>query len=398
VRLPFWRRLQQQAQLEQEIQCHLQMAANDRVERGETPVEAEQNARREFGNAALVKQVTRDQWRWVRLEDLLQDIRYGVRLLRKNPGVTFVAVMTLALGIGVNTAIFSLVSGILLRPLPYEQPDRLVQVTGFYPKGAFAAMRSQMKSMDVAAYVEGYEFNLSGRGVPVRLSASLVSANLFSVLQAHTEMGRVLQDGEDLATQNNYVLLSHNLWRLRFGSDPSVVGQWIRLDGRERQILGVMPADFQFPSPRTDIWVPLDIDPRNTAGYWAGDFMPVIGRLRSHATLAEAGAEIRLFQAQVRSLFPWPMPADWNANVSVVSLQEGLVGDLRVRLLILLVAVVLVLLIACANVANLSLSQAVVRGKEMALRVSFGAARSRIVRQLITESVVISSLGGAVGL
>jgi predicted permease len=398
VRLPFWRRSQQQVQLEQEIQCHLQMAANDRVERGETPVEAEQKARREFGNVALVEQVTRDQWRWARLEDLLQDMRYGVRLIWKNPGITFVAVLTLALGIGVNTAIFSLISGILLRPLPYDQPDRLVQVTGFYPKGAFAAMRSQMRSMDVAAYAEGYEFNLSGRGVPVRLSASLVSANLFSVLQAHTEMGRVFQDGEDLATQNNYVLLSHNLWRQRFGSDPAVVGQWIRLDGRERQILGVMPADFQFPSPRTDIWVPLDIDPRNTAGYWAGDFMPVIGRLRSQATLAEAGAEIRLFQAQVRSLFPWPMPADWNANVSVVSLQEGLVGDLRVRLLILLVAVVLVLLIACANVANLSLSRAVVRGKEMALRVSFGAARSRIVRQLITESVVISSIGGAVGL
>jgi len=393
-----WQRERKQQELEQELQSHLQMAANDRAERGESADRAQQAARQEFGNVALVQQVTRDQWGWRWLEELLQDVRYGARMLRKNPGFTVVAILTLALGIGANTAIFSLVNGILLRPLPYDQPDRLVQVTGFYPKGAFAAMRPQTQSMDVAAYVEGYEFNLTHNGVPARLTAALVSADLFSVLGAPAQLGRSFRSGEDLATQNNYVVLSHHLFQQRFASDPSVIGQWVNLEGLQRQIVGVMPADFRFPSPQTDVWIPLDIDPRNTVSYWAGDFMPVIGRLRPGATLAQAGAEIRLFQSQVMSLFPWPMPASWNAAVSVVSLRDGLVSDLRTRLLILLVAVALVLLIACANVANLSLSRAAVRGKEIALRVSLGAARSRVVRQLITESIVMSTIGGALGL
>jgi predicted permease len=393
-----WPHRNKQEELAQELQAHLQMAASDRVERGESATEAAQSARREFGNVDLVQQVTRDQWGWLWLEELLQDLRYGARLLRKNPGFALVAVLTLALGIGANTAIFSLVNGILLRPLPYYQPDRLVQVTGFYPKGAFASMRSQMHSMDVAAYVEGYEFNLIGKGVPVRLTATLVSADLFSVLGAPAETGRTFRSGEDLATLNHYVVLSHHLWQQRFASDTSVIGQWINLEGAQRQIVGVMPAEFRFPSPQTDVWIPLDIDPRNTVSYWAGDFIPVIGRLRPGATLAQASAEIRLFQSQVFSLFPWPMPATWNAGVAAVSLRDGLVSDLRTRLLILLVAVALVLLIACANVANLSLARAAVRGREIAVRVSLGAARIRVVRQLITESIVMSAVGGAFGL
>jgi predicted permease len=393
-----WQHERKRADLEQELQTHLQMAASDHIERGESAGRAQQAVRREFGNVALVQQVTRDQWGWLWFEELLQDLRYGVRMLRKNPGFTFVAVFTLALGIGANSAIFSLVNGILLRPLPYHEPDRLVQVTGSYPKGGLVAMRSQMQSIEVAGYVEGYEFNLAGKRVPVRLSATLVSADLFSVLGASAELGRTLRSGEDLATQNNYVVLSHRVWEQRFASDSLVIGQWINLEGVQRQIVGVMPSDFRFPSPQTDVWIPLDIDSRNAASYWGGDFMPVIGRLRPGATLAQAGDEIRLFQSQVYSLFPWPMPASWNAGVSVVSLRDGLVNDLRTRLLILLVAVALVLLIACANVANLSLARAAVRGKEIAVRVSLGAARSRVVRQLITESIVMSAVGGAFGL
>src|SRR6266436_4885672 len=194
VRRRFWQR-DKRAQLEEEMQSHLRMAAGDHINRGQSSMDAEQAARREFGNVGLVQQVTRDQWGWVWLEELLQDLRYGARMLRNNPGFTLVAVLTLALGIGANTAIFSLVNGILLRPLPYYQPDRLVQVTGFYPKGAFAAMRSQMQSMDVAAYVEGYEFNLTAKGAPVRLTVTLVSADLFSVLGAPAETGRNFRAG-----------------------------------------------------------------------------------------------------------------------------------------------------------------------------------------------------------
>jgi predicted permease len=374
------------------------MAASDRASRGETAEQAQQAARREFGNVALVEQVTRDQWssRW--LGELLQDLRFGARMLRKNPGFTLVAILTLALGIGANTAIFSLVNGILLSPLPYHEPGQLVQVTGTYPKGGLAAMRSQMQSLDVAGYVEGHEVNLTGRGVPIRLTATLASAELFSVLGAPAEAGRTFRTGEDLADQNSFVILSHRLWQQRFASDPSVIGQWITLEGIQRQIIGVMPSNFGFPSPQTDVWIPLDIDPRNTVSYWAGDFMPVIGRLRPGATLAQASAEIRLFQSHVMPLFPWTMPSTWNAGVTVVSLRDGLVGDIKARLLILLVAVALVLLIACANVANLTLSRAAVRGREIALRVSLGAGRGRIVRQLITESVVMAAVGGGLGL
>ena len=395
---PLWRKSRQQADLEQEIESHLQMATSDRTARGEAVEKARQAARREFGNVDLVQQVTRDQWSGLWLEQFLQDLRYAARMLRKNPGFTLVAILTLALGIGANTAIFSLVNGILLRPLPYYQSEQLVQVTGTYPKGGFAAMRSQMHSMDVAGYVEGHELNLTGRGTPLRLTATLASAEFFSVLGTPAEAGRTFRAGEDLAAKNSYVVLSHRLWQQRFASDPSAVGQWIKLEGIQRQIIGVMPPAFRFPSPQTDVWIPLDIDPRNTVGYWAGDFMPVIGRLRPGATLVQASAEIRLFQSHVMALFPWTMPATWNAGVTVVSLRDGLVRDFRERLLILLVAVALVLLIACANVANLTLSRAAVRGKEIALRVSLGAGCSRIVRQLVTESVLLSAVGGALGL
>src|SRR5882757_1873409 len=230
-----------QSDLEQEIKAHLQMATQDRIDRGESPTQAAHSARREFGNIALVENVTRDQWAWTWLEALLQDLRHGARLLRRNPGFTVVAVLTLALGIGANTAIFSLVNGILLRPLPYSHPEQLISITGFYPKGALAALRKQSRTMDIAGYVEGYQFNLAG--------------------------------------QNNFVILSQSLWQQRFASDPNIIGHSINLDGVARQVVGIMPRDFRFPSQQSEVWIPLNMDSRDAHTFWAGDFMPVIGRL-----------------------------------------------------------------------------------------------------------------------
>ena len=329
---------------------------------------------------------------------LAQDFRYALRQLRKAPGFAAVAIITLALGIGANTAIFSLVNGILLVSLPYPNPAELVSVTGTYPKGAFVAMREQVHTMDVAAYAEGHEFNLTRFGVPVRLAGTEVSAELLSVLGTQPELGRTFHPGEDAVDSDSYVVLSHALWEQRFGRDPAIIGRSIELEGVSRQVLGVMPADFHFPSPKTQLWVPLHNDPRNPATYWAGDFMPVIGRLRPGSTLPQAAAEIRLFQSHASALFPWQMPADWNADVTVVELRNGMVADVRVRLLLLLGAVGLVLMIACANVANLTLSRAAAREKEIGIRSALGAGKQRIARQLLTESVVLGMLGGLFGL
>jgi putative ABC transport system permease protein len=329
---------------------------------------------------------------------ILQDLRFAVRQLRKSPGFTAVTIITLALGIGANTAIFSLVNGILLVSLPYPNPNELVSVTGTYPKGALVAMREQVHTMDVGAYAEGHEFNLTRFGEPVRLTGTAVSAELLSIVGTQPELGRTFHKGEDAPGDDRYVVLSHHLWEQRFGGDPAIIGRSIELEGVSRLVLGVMPADFRFPSPKTQLWVPLHNEPANPSTYWAGDFMPVIGRLKPGTSMQQATADVRLFQSHVFGLFPWRMPADWNADLSAVALQTGMVADVRVRLLLLLGAVALVLMIACANVANLFLSRAATREKEIGIRSALGAGRPRIARQALTESVLLSTLGSVLGL
>jgi len=393
-----------ESEIDAEIQFHLDTYAQDLIRAGVPREEALRRARLEFGAIERSKEECREA-RGVRFtENLWQDLCYGARMLRKNPGFTAVAVLTLALGIGANTAIFSLVNGILLVGLPFPHLEQLVSVTGTgdgsgtYPHGAFVAMREQIRSLDTAAYAEGHEFNLTGSGEATRLSGTSVSAEFFSVLGANAQLGRTFLPGEDLAGQDTYVILSHALWADRFRSDPTILGRSIELEGASRQVIGVMPADFRFPSTKTQIWIPLHNDPRSVSDYWAGDFMPVIGRLHRGATLGQARAEVRAFQSHAAALFPWPMPASWNADVSVIPLQNGMVADVRLRLLMLLGAVALVLLIACTNVANLLLSRASTREKEVAIRAAVGAGRQRILRQLLTESVLLASLGAALGL
>jgi putative ABC transport system permease protein len=385
-------------ELNEEIASHLQMAARDREARGESSAQASEAAGREMGNSGLIQEVTHDQWAWTWLEDLLQDLRYGARTLRKNPGFTMVAVLTLALGIGANSAIFSLVNGVLLSPLPYAQPERLVGATQYYPKGPLVVMREQSHTMQLVGMSDNKEFNLTGSGDPVRLIGNSVSADFFSMLGAQPAMGRTFRNGEDQPDKDRLVILSGALWEHRFQADPNIVGRWITLEGVDREVVGVMPADFRFPSPKTELWVPLHLDPRNTGDYWGDSYMALIGRLRPGANLEQARAELKTMRPLVLAAYAWRMPDNSFVNTTIVSLEEAIVGDARGKLLILLGAVSLLLLIACANVANLLLARATTREKEVAVRVALGASRWRILRQLITESVLLSLLGGALGL
>jgi predicted permease len=336
------------------------------------------------------------------LQNVLQDVRYGVRLMSKNPGFSLFAIITLALGIGANTAIFSLVNGILLRQLPYNDPDRLVRLTEYYPGGALVIARDNFKTMDVAAALPGLQFNLSETGQqPVRVNAAMVSSELFSVLGVFPEIGRPFKAGEDTASNDSVVILSHDLWRSRFGGDRDVIGRQVIVEGQTRQVIGVMPASFHYPSQGTRLWVPLHLDPKSISDYW-GQEMYMIGRLRPEAgvrsvAMARADQEIKWLVEAVVAASPFPRPATWNKDSVAVTLQQSLVGNLRGRLLILLSAVGLLLLMACANVANLLLARSDGRRKEFALRACLGAAPGRLVRQLLTESLLLALAGWVVG-
>jgi predicted permease len=384
--------------LDDELAYHLQEEIDTLADRGVDAAEARRIALGRPGDLERVKDQCRDARGTALVEDTLSDVRFGARMLRRTPTFTAVAVLTLALGIGANTAVFSLVDGILLTPLPYPAPERLVSVTGTYPNGGFDELRETITTMDVAAYAEGHFVLLSGNGESTRVTATLVSAEWLSVLGAQPALGRSTRPGEDRAGRDRVVILSDAIWRERFGADPRVVGRFVQLDGISREVIGVMPPAFRFPSARTDIWLPLGLDPGDTPHYWAGDFMPVVGRLRPGATIERARDEVRVFQSRIAARFPWPMPASWNRDVTVVSLADWLVAGVRPRLLIFLAAVVLVLVIACANVANLSLSRGLSREREIAIRAAIGAGPRRIARQLLTESVLLAAIGGVAGL
>jgi predicted permease len=384
--------------LDQDIREHIDRETQDNIDRGMSPEDARYAAVRKFGNVTRVQEETRDVWSFVWLEQLVQDVRFGLRMLRKNPGFAAVAMLTLALGIGANTAIFSVVNGVLLQPLPYSQPDRLVSITDSYPQGALAAMQENLRSMEVAGYWDGQELNLTGLGDPLRLYGTAVSANFFSLLGTHPELGRTFLPGEDQPGKDHVVILSHALWKEKLGGDPGAVGRSIALEGESREVVGVMPERFQFAASKAQFWVPLDLDSRAVGSYWGGGFMPVVGRLRPGAMLEQARAELRAYIPRMRAMFPWRMPdALWSAS-SVVALQANLVGDVAPKLGILLAATGLVLLIACVNVANLYLARSSARQKEMTVRATLGAGRWRICRQLLTESIVLAICGGALGL
>lgn len=371
-------------ELDEELQSHRRMAAADgRAE--------------PWGDR--VAEGTRDQWAWVWLDDLLRDLRYGARGLRLRPGFALVAVLTLGLGMGAAATMFSLVNGVLLRPLPFPQPQRLVATNQYYSKGALAFLRGASHSLDLAGYSDDQDFNLAGDGAdPAQTwTGSAVSANLFRVLGVAPARGRTLTAGDDAPGQGREVVISDALWRQRFHADPRAVGQTVIVDGRERAVVGVMPAQFRFPDADTRLWVPLDLDPAARGDYWAGTFMQLIGRLRPGANRAAAEAEWTGLQPRLRAAYGWPMPPDSFRGAELVPLREMVVGDVGSWLWLLFGAVGLLLLIACVNVANLVRARAATREREMRLRAALGAGRGRLLRQLAAEGLLLSAVGAALG-
>ena len=342
------------------------------------------------------------------MNKLLQDLKYGLRILLKHPGSTAVAVITLALGIGANTAIFSLVNSILLRPLPFREPDRVVRLIQASPKlglstwgvsqADFAAYRDQNRSFETVALFNSTGVNLTGEGEPERLPITKVTADFFKVFGVNPQLGRTFVEGEDTAGRNSVCVISYAFWQRRFGGDPNVAGKIITLNNTPAQIVGVMPAEFKFPRLEIELWTPMALDTKRTAPYG----FSLIGRLKPGVEVAQAQADT----TGIIQNFGWQNPntsevvglSEGNGPRTIVQpIKEVLLGKTQKPLLVLLAAVAFVLLIACANVANLLLARATSRTREIAVRISLGATPARVARQLLTESVLLSVIGAIVG-
>jgi putative ABC transport system permease protein len=385
-------------ELADELRFQLERLMREKVGQGTTPHEARYAARRELGGVEQIKEECRDMRRANYIENFLQDLRYGFRQLRHNPGFTAVAVLTLALGIGANTAIFTVVDTVLLHPLPYPDSDRIVNILRKDGDGdsipMFVYWRQNNPGFgDLAGYDGGANaINMSGADRPELVQALKVSLNYFHLFGANPILGRTFTAEEDQPAGPQALVMSYSLWQRRFGGDPAILGKTINLGGAPYTVVGVLTPHFQ-PYPSTDVWIPLQADAASTDQ--AHLFM-VSGRLPKEVTLAQANSQMAVVGQHYMQTHPEDIGND--GNLEVVPLQQKMTGNVRPALLILLGAVALVLLIACANVANLLLARAAGRQKEIAVRTAIGAGRSRIVRQVLAESILLAFAGGVLGL
>ena len=397
-----------QRSLNDEIQFHIEQETAKNIRLGLAPDEARRQALVQFGGLTQAREAHQDVYAARPIEELVADTRYTLRTMRRTPVLAGAAILTLALGVGANTAIFSAVNAVILRPLPFPKPEQLYMLWEENPeKGWYKEVAAPANMLDwreqVAAFADVMAYSdmmgtstLSDGGEPMIVKPARVTGNFFSVLGVRAALGRTFVDAETWRTGHRIAVLSHHLWRDRFGSDPGVVGRTIQLDGLPVEVVGVMPASFDYPNEKVDLWGPSGFDPssRQQVSFRRAHWLSVVARLKSGATEATANAQLQAVVKRLQRDYP---ETNRVMGAGMTPLHEFLVGNTRLPLLVLLGAVGLLLLIACANVGNLMLVKASDREREAALRLALGAGRRRLVRQALTESLVMSFVGGVAG-